>query len=240
MRAISLLGRDWPELGPLALVEFDDGGALALSRGAKPKAYAHKDPNEDAALFVRLPAGALLAVADAFNGFDAAALAIEHARAGAERLVAASGDAFTALVLELADAVRAGLPKGSESRTCLVLAALRGAQVELASFGDSFAFRARSPLPLIPQNAIVLGSERGPREIDPLRWYRGFTRAPGERIALVSDGIINFMPDPSEIPERMAAAASDLECVRALATAALQGGAGDNVAAAAFAGDTGL
>jgi serine/threonine protein phosphatase PrpC len=121
-----------------------------------------------------------------------------------------------------------------------VLAALRGARVELASFGDAFAFRARAPLPLIPQNAIVLGSERGPREVDPLRWHRSFTRAPGERIALVSDGVINFMPDPSEIPERIAAAASDLECVRALANAALHGGAGDNVAVAAFAGDTGL
>ncbi len=240
MRAIALLGRHWPELGPLALVELDDGGALALSRGAKPKIYAHKDPNEDAALLVRLPVGALLAVADGFNGVEAAEFAIERVRAGASLLVTSSGEAFCARVRELRDDVRARLPRESESRACLVVAALRGARCELASFGDAFAFRARAPVPLIPQNAILVGSERGAREIDPVRWYRTFERAPGERIALVSDGVINFMPDPSEIPGLLAAAASDLECARALALAALRGGAGDNVAVAAFAGDTGL
>lgn len=240
MRAIALLGRHWPELGPLALVELEDGGALALSRGAKPKTYAHKDPNEDAALLVRLPDGVLLAIADGFNGFDAAELVIERARAGAERLIGSSGAAFCGHVRDLLDDVRARLPGGSESRACLVLAALRGTRVELASFGDAFAFRAGSPLPLIPQNAILVGSEKGAREIDPVRWHRAFERAASERVALVSDGVINFMPDPSEIPGLLAAGASDLDCARALALAALRGGAGDNVAVVAFAGDTGL
>jgi serine/threonine protein phosphatase PrpC len=240
MRAIALLGRHWPELGPLALVELEDGGALALSRGAKPKTYAHKDPNEDAALLVRLPVGVLLAIADGFNGFDAAELVIERARAGAERFLGSNGPEFCGHVRDLLDDVRARLPRGSESRSCLVLAALRGTRVELASFGDAFAFRAGSPLPLIPQNAILVGSEKGAREIDPVRWYRTFERASRERIALVSDGVINFMPDPSEIPGLLAAGASDLECARTLALAALRGGAGDNVAVAAFAGDTGL
>lgn len=240
MRAIALLGRDWPELGPLALVELDDGGALALSRGAKPKSYAHKDPNEDAALLVRLPTGVVLAVADGFNGFDAAALVIEAVRAAAERLLAVSGEAFRAQILALLDDVRARLPRGSDSRSCLVLAAMSGARCELVSFGDAFAFRAGSPLPLIQPNAIVVGSERGPREIDPVRWHRTFERQQGERIVLVSDGVINFMPDPSEIPGLLVACSSDLECVRVLALTALRGGAGDNVTAAAFAGDTGL
>ena len=240
MRAIALLGRHWPELGPLALVELEDGGALALSRGAKPKTYAHKDPNEDAALIVRLPVGVLLAVADGFNGVEAAELVIERARASAERLVMASGADFCNGVRDLLDDVRARLPWGSESRACLVLATVRGTRCELANFGDAFAFRAGSPLPLVPQNAILVGSERGAREIDPARWYRACERAPAERIALVSDGVINFMPDPSEIPGVLAAAASDLECARALALAALRGGAGDNVAVAAFAGDAGL
>ncbi len=240
MRAIALLGRHWPELGPLALVELEDGGALALSRGAKPKTYAHKDPNEDAALLVRLPVGVLLAVADGFNGFDAAELVIERVRAGAERFLISNGAEFCGHVRDLLDDVRTRLPVGSESRSCLVLAALSGTGCELASFGDAFAFRAGSPLPLIPQNAILVGSEKGAREIDPVRWYRSFERAPGERVALVSDGVINFMPDPSEIPELLAAAVSDLECARSIALAALRGGAGDNVAVVAFAGETGL
>ncbi len=240
MRAISLLGRDWPELGPLALVELDGGGALALSRGAQPKAYAHEDPNEDAALLVRLPTGVLLAVADAHNGFDAASLAIERACACAEPLTLASGADFRARVCELLDDVRSRLPRGSRSRASLVLAAIGPTRVELASFGDAYAFRASSPLPLMPLNPILVGSERGPREIDPVRWYRTFDRAPGERLVLVSDGVINFMPDPSEIPGLLAAGASDLDCARALALAALRGGAGDNVAVAAFAGTVGL
>jgi len=240
MHAIALLGRHWPELGPLALVELDDGGALALSRGAKPKTYAHQDPNEDAALIVRLPAGVLLAVADGFNGVEAAELAIERTRASAERLVLASGADFCAAVIELVEDVRARLPSGSQSRACLVLAALRGGRGEVASFGDAYAFRSGSPLPLLPQNPILLGSEHGPRGVDPARWYRSFERAPGERVALVSDGVINFMPDPSEIPGLLASGPSDLECARVIALAALRGGAGDNIAVAAFAGDTGL
>ncbi len=240
MRAIALLGRHWPELGPLALVELEDGGALALSRGAKPKTYAHKDPNEDAALLVRLPEGVLLALADGFNGFDAAELVIERARANAEALVLASGAEFCARISDLLDDVRARLPVGSEARSCLVLAALRGARCELASFGDAFAFRSGSPLPIIPQNAILVGSERGSREIDPARWYRSFEREPRERIALASDGVINFMRDPSEISGMLEAGASDLDCARSLALAALRGGAGDNVSVVTFAGDTAL
>jgi serine/threonine protein phosphatase PrpC len=185
---------------------------------------------------VRLPVGVLLAIADGFNGVEAAELVIDRARANAERLVIASGAEFCARVSELLDDVRTRLPRGSEARACLVLAALRGARGELASFGDAFAFRAGSPLPIIQPNAILVGSERGSREID--RPLVPELSAPRERIALVSDGVINFMPDPSEIPGMLAAAPSDLECARALALAALRGGAGDNVAVATFSGDT--
>src|SRR5262245_61659173 len=111
MRAIALLGRHWPELGPLGLADLPDGGAVALSRGMYPKAYAHTDPNEDAALVVRTDAGVLLAVADGFNGTEASELAIAQARARAAELVQASGEAFRAEVLRLADAVRAALPR---------------------------------------------------------------------------------------------------------------------------------
>jgi serine/threonine protein phosphatase PrpC len=119
-----------------------------------------------------------------------------------------------------------------------VLAALRGASCELASFGDAFAFRAGSPLPLMQQNTILVGSERGPGRIAPARWHTSFERAKRERIALVSDGVINFTPDPSLIPGSLSGFATDLECARELALAALRAGAADNVAVAAFSGDT--
>jgi serine/threonine protein phosphatase PrpC len=233
MRATILLGRHWPELGPLALAELPGGGALALSRGAQPKAYAHQDPNEDAALIARLPGGVLLAVADGFNGVEAAELAIERTRARAAQLVEAADEAFRAQVLELLADVAGRLPRGSRSRACLVLAAVVGTRIELASFGDACAFRARSPLPLVQQNALLVGAgTRDPRALDPGLWHWSALRARGERVALVSDGITNFVPDPSEIPSMLAAAPNDLEAARALARAALEGGAGDNVAVA--------
>ena len=53
-------------------------------------------------------------------------LAIAQARARATELVQASGEAFRAEVVRLADAVRGAFPRASRSRSCLVLAALRG------------------------------------------------------------------------------------------------------------------
>jgi serine/threonine protein phosphatase PrpC len=233
MRATVLLGRHWQELGPLALAELPDGGALALSRGAKPKAYAHQDPNEDAALIVHAPAGTLLAVADGFNGVDAAELAIERARLRATQLLEARDDTFRARVLELLADVAGRLPRGTRSRACLVLAALASTRVELASFGDACAFRAGAVLPLVQQNSLLVGgAARDARDLDPSRWHWSVSRARGERVALVSDGVVNFMPDPSEIPSLLAAAQSDLDAARRLARAALEGGAGDNVAVA--------
>jgi serine/threonine protein phosphatase PrpC len=64
-------------------------------------------------------------------------------------------------------------------------------------------------------------------------------RPSGARIALVSDGVTNFIAERT-IPGMLGAAASDLDAARALAQAAFEGGAGDNVAVAAFAGRAGV
>jgi serine/threonine protein phosphatase PrpC len=240
VRAIALLGRDWTELGPLALAELPDGGALALSRGAKPKVYAHTDPNEDAALLVRTPSGVLLAVADGFNGVEASELAIARARARAAELVEATGDAFRAQVIGLADDALRGLPRGSRSRSCLVLAALRGDGVELASLGDSNAFLAGVPFGLATENPLLIGNPESLARIRPEVFCQRRTRAAGERIALVSDGVTNFTREVSEIGRVLAESQSDLEAARAIAEGALSGGAGDNVAVAVFAGRAGV
>ncbi|MFI5315495.1 MAG: protein phosphatase 2C domain-containing protein [Myxococcota bacterium] len=240
MRAIALLGRDWAELGPLALAELPDGGALALSRGALPKAYAHTDPNEDAALLVRAPAGVLLAVADGFNGSEASELAIQTARARAAELIEASGDEFRAEVARLSDDVLACLSRRSRSRSCLVLAALRGERVEIASLGDSNAFVAGAPRPLASENSLLIGNPEPLARARPELFQLRFTRSAGERIALVSDGVTNFISDLARIPRLLAESAGDLDAARAIAEAALEGGAGDNVAVAVFAGRAGV
>jgi serine/threonine protein phosphatase PrpC len=240
MRAISFLGRDWTELGPLALAELPDGGAIALSRGAHLKAYAHTDPNEDCVLFARTPAGVLLAVADGFNGGEASELAISLARARAASFVEASGASFRAELSRLAADVRAQLPGRSRSRSCLVIAALRGESCELASLGDSNAFLAGEPNALAHQNALLLGNAESLPEARAELFHWRVARARGERIALVSDGVTNFVEDWSVIPRLLAEGASDLEAARALAEAAFAGGAGDNVAVAVFAGRAGV
>src|SRR5262245_56106857 len=235
MRAIALLGRDWPELGPLGLADLPDGGALALSRGAQPKAYPHTDPNEDAALFVRTDAGVLLAVADGFNGAEVSELGIAKARARASQLVEASGEAFRAEVVRLADAVRAELPRPSRSRSCLVLAALRGEGIELASLGDSSAWLVGAADALTSENTFLLGDTEPLARARHELWYSSWKRPNGARFALVSDGVTNFMKERT-IPDLLAKAASDVDAARALALAAFEGGAGDNVAVAAFGG----
>jgi serine/threonine protein phosphatase PrpC len=240
MRSISLLGRDWTELGPLALAELPDGGALALSRGAQPKSYAHTDPNEDAALIVRTATGVLLAVADGFNGTEASELGIARARARAEELVEASGDAFRAAVIRLADDVLGALPRGSRSRSCLVLAALRGDRVELASFGDSNAFLAGTRHGLANENPLLLGKGDSLGRVRPEVFHFQHARGGRERIALVSDGVTNFTADPSSIARTLAESSTDLDAARAIAETALAGGAGDNVAVAVFAGAAGV
>jgi serine/threonine protein phosphatase PrpC len=240
MRALALLGRDWAELGPLGLADLPDGGALALSRGALPKAYAHTDPNEDAALLVRTSTGVLLAVADGFNGVEASELAIERARARAAELVEASGDAFRAEVARLADDVLAALPRRSRSRSCLVIAALRGESAEVASLGDSNAFIAGAANGLASENSLLIGNPEPLSRARADLFHLRFTRAGGERIALVSDGVTNFISDLTRIPRLLAESATDLAAARAIAEAALDGGAGDNVAVAVFSGRAGV
>jgi serine/threonine protein phosphatase PrpC len=239
MRAIALMGKDWPDLGPLALAELPDGGALALSRGAEPKAYPHTDPNEDAALLVRTDAGVLLAVADGFNGSEVSELAIAQTRARATELVQASGEAFRAEVLRLVDAVRGALPRWSRSRSCLVIAALRGDRLELASFGDSSAWLVGSGDALAGENTLLLGDPEPLARARVELWHAQLERPAGARIALVSDGVTNFAAALS-IPGLLAAAPNDLEAARAIAQAAFSGGAGDNVAVAAFGGRAGV
>src|SRR5262245_41697182 len=219
MRAIALLGRDWPELGPLGLAELPDGGALALSRGLHPKAYPHTDPNEDAALLVRTDAGVLLAVADGFNGSEVSELAIAQVRARAAELVQATGEAFRAEVVRLADAVRAGVPRASRSRSCLVLAALRGDRIELASLGDSSAWLTGVGDALTAENRYLVGDPEALARAGPELGHGQANRPNGARLALVSDGVTNFIPELS-IPARLAAAPSDVAAARALAEAA--------------------
>jgi serine/threonine protein phosphatase PrpC len=239
-RSLALLGRDYPELGPLALASLPDGGALGLGRGAHPKAYRHTDPNEDATLLVRTNEGALLAVADGYNGVAASELAVESVRLCAAELICAQGERFEARTQALIDDLVRGMADLGRSRTCLVLATIRGRDCHFALFGDCSVWRANEAEAQSAPNDLILGPRFSLVGIPEIVWSGYFTRDPDERIALVSDGITNFVPDPNKIPLLLQQAKDDPAAARIVAETAMTGGAGDNVAVATIAAlDTG-
>ena len=237
--AISLLGRDYPDLGPLAVVHALEGGALALSRGREPKAYAHTDPNEDGALLVRTPDGVVLAVADGYNGSAASERSLDAVRDAAPELMVEDDEAFERAGAELARSIAASLGRVAPSRSWLLVAALRAGRCHFASFGDSALFRAGARGRLNVINELALRPSLAGRKLLTPLWCGAFERAPGERIAIVSDGVTNFMQDPASLPRLLADAADDAAAARSIAEAALGGGAGDNVAVAVFGADLG-
>jgi serine/threonine protein phosphatase PrpC len=234
-RSICLLGRDFPELGPLGIAALPGGGALALSRGALPKPYPHQDPNEDGALLVETSAGVLLAIADGYNGASACELALAAARENASALVEARGAEFRARVAELVTRVAQRLPESAaRSRTCLVLARVAARQCEFASFGDACLLRAGRAAPVSTANELVLGRPLDLARVPSDVWYGAFECTAGERVALLTDGVTNFGPASDALARVLAQAPSDPAAARELAELALRGGAGDNVAVCAY------
>jgi serine/threonine protein phosphatase PrpC len=235
--ALWLVGRDYPALGPVALATHPKGGALGISRGRLPKPYAHVEPNEDAALLVHTDGGVLLAVTDGFNGADASILVLEAVRDSADALVVADPRMFEketgALMERIVPRVRALAP----ADTTLVTMAVYGESVHVASFGDSIAFSASHPEPLVPPDDFWLArNAHGRLGLEPHLAH--FCRKGNERIAVVSDGIANYVPDPGQIPGWLARAADDRAAARMLLEEALNGGAGDNVALVTYGGDS--
>jgi serine/threonine protein phosphatase PrpC len=242
-RRLALLGRDYPVLGPVGVVRLPGAGALALSRGKERKPYRHVDPNEDGALLIAQSAGTLLAVADGYNGVAASERALRAVERAAAALLVPDPERFAAAAIALVAALACDLAEVGDSRTCLVVAALCGRRCHFASFGDSSLFRAAASGPVTQSNEIVLGPELQGEALAPLLreaaglWLGGFERAAGERIALVTDGVTNFAPEPDALSRILKDAPSDAAAAREIARAALGGGAGDNVAVAVAGAD---
>jgi serine/threonine protein phosphatase PrpC len=231
-RAVLLRGRDYTTLGQLAAVGLPGGGAVALTRGAKPKSYAHVDPNEDGALVLDTEVGSLIAVVDGHHGRGASELAIEAVREASIELLRDDSDAFRRMVEAVIARVVDEL-HGTESRTCLVLATLIGGCCRWASFGDSVLLRGAVSQPVSKPNPMVLRPELSLRQEPLASWCGSFMAESGERIATVTDGVTNFVYDLERMRAVLSAAPNDLEAARNLVGAAMLAGAGDNAAVAA-------
>lgn len=229
-RTLMLLGRDYTELGPLAQVWLPEGGALALSRGARPKDYDATDPNEDAALLVGTERGALLAVADGFHGIAASHGVLEVCERAAPALIGVGLGDFRLGIERIAVGIGHDVRNLGAARSCLVLAAVDASGCRWACLGDSSVYRSTQRDSVSSPNDLILrpGTRSLPHPVE--YWSGSFRPERGERIALVSDGVTNFVEDLSAISRLLASAKSDADAARELALAALHGGAGDNVA----------
>jgi len=231
-RSLLLLGRHHTELGPLAVAELPDGGAIALSRGALRKAYRHVDPNEDTVLLMRTQHGTLLAVADGYNGTAASELAIESVALAGPELIQTPTPRFFGRMEQLVIDISRGLVSLEPSRSCLLVCSITADQFRWICLGDSMLFRSSSSDPASAPNDLVL--EPRLRGLPSARdfWSGAQALEPGERIAVVTDGVTNFIAEQPLIAQILDRAEHDPEAARTIALAAMRGGAGDNIAVA--------
>ncbi|MFQ5696870.1 MAG: PP2C family protein-serine/threonine phosphatase [Myxococcota bacterium] len=235
MRALALYGRDFPKLGPLGVVALPEVGALALTRGREPKPYRHTDPNEDAALVVVSERGSLFAVADGYNGVSASERAIEAVANAGPDLITLNGERFHQHLEQVLAGLARELVDVGPSRTCLLVAALVEDRCHWACLGDSSLYRAGRDAPVTEENRCVVGPELQLDDAIRKRVLGSFQRGSGERIALVTDGVTNFVADAGLVAERLAAEDAEARCARGIALRAMGDGAGDNIAVAVAA-----
>jgi serine/threonine protein phosphatase PrpC len=231
-RAVLLRGRDYAELGQLAAVDLPGGGAIALTRGAQPKAYAHVDPNEDGALVLDTPGGSLIAVVDGHNGRTASELALDAVREAGVELLRDDDRAFRQSVEAVIARVVDQLRSAPQSRTCLLLATLIGGRCRWATFGDSVLLRGTSAQPVTRPNSLVLRPDLPVPPDDRSGWTGAFTLGNAERVAVMTDGVTNFVGDLDRVRVLLSRAPANLDAARDIAAAAMRAGAGDNVAVA--------
>ena len=125
-----------------------------------------------------------------------------------------------------------GIASAGRSRTCLVFAVRIDTRCHFASFGDSSIFRASEPEPISVRNDFILGPDLKVRVLPPPLWAGHLECQLGERVALVTDGVTNFLKEPGAVSERLRSADDDAGAARSIARGAMEAGAGDNIAVA--------
>jgi serine/threonine protein phosphatase PrpC len=203
------------------------------------------DPNEDVCAIVETSTGAILALADAHNGREAAEIAVEHvtARLDAKGLET-SGQIEASLIYEAGMAVQraVGHPRARRpnSRTTLALARIWGDRAEWVSFGDSSVLvaSARGSRRLDAPRSAYLGYWFSLTEVEALATSGVERLAAGESLLLTSDGLIDAFAAQGDSPlglvtTVMREPAADATAVaRRLIEVALLRGASDSVSVA--------
>jgi serine/threonine protein phosphatase PrpC len=232
--AAVLLGTDHVRLDEVAVRPVGGQAAIALSRGRFPKGYPHVDPNEDAVLALTDGRSWLMAVADGHGGADAAMAAVTTIAAGAGDILETDPADATSAALDLADAavreVRSGLAD-REPATSLTVAFIRGGLVRYAGVGDSVMMVVNGRrVRRVAGGGPFLGSG------DPAPRAGSQRLGRAARVLLATDGLTVFLGHAWRDRVRTACRGTAAEAAGALVDAALDGGAGDNIAVASWLG----
>lgn len=209
MAATVLIATDHPAAQPTVRAHGSHA-VLGLSAGDAP-VNSKQDPNEDSVAAVDVPGGVALVVADSHYGAAAGERAVHHVVALLESLPPADLPALKELVLAADD--RCARMARDSSETTLLVAVVRGRQVEFVSVADSLLFvvapgraaRLTTGMSLFcggsfPLRAVLNHPVMG--KVAP--WEHGsLTLEPGEMLLLASDGLEPPMSGlmPADLPD---------------------------------------
>ncbi len=232
-----LLGEDHTELDDIAVRRVDERCSIALSRGKYPKGYGHVDPNEDAVLAVTTGDSYLLAAVDGHNGFDAARAAVVALAESAPDLLCLPGSESIGTAFAIASsAVDRALKKVSRDRkssgaALTVAHIVEGKRLYYGAMGDALAVTARRMLSTSHGKSPFLKYKAA---VDPETGSKRLGR--GHRIALVTDGVVDFMGREwkQRIGEIVKADQPLEQIADSLVEESGRGGGGDNAAVVVY------
>jgi hypothetical protein len=223
--SVLLLGENHTDYGAVAVEEISDDLAVAISRGRFPKSYPHVDPNEDAVFASTDGTFTARAAIEAIR--DSAADTVTHAiEDGISLLAGAAIAAVAEFVPDLA-------PPRDTSRTALTVCVIRDDEISSITLGDTSCLAvSRRGVDRIGPVTEFLGPATSPDEVI----VTSETLGKGTSIIVASDGLVDY----AKFTEVTAAiAGSAAEIAKSLLGAAFEGGAGDNIAVAAFSSTPG-
>ncbi len=240
----ALWGADHTELGEVAVQTVGADTALAISRGARPKAYAYVDPNEDAVAAVVGSDTTMLAAIDGHNGYTSTEVGMSAlldligeeppANPTHDELI----DLFRTVSERILDATQAPDAAHPESRAAIVVAFVSGRSLRWAGMGDAPLYRVGSTTgSLLMRRSGFIGFSAS-RDNTRIHLQTGEEALdPGDWVIAASDGFSDFPSGPSGTATADAAAIAlasqaPADLARRLVENAFEGGAGDNVAVA--------
>lgn len=241
-----LLGREHHDLGACVVASLSDSVAIAMSAGSASKGRVGKG-NEDSGAVVSKGRAALLVVADAHFGPEAAEVAVDHIVtsiggdiSGAELTDEATASLFfrTGVAVQR-ETTRAGFPH-PDTKTTLALARMTDDDVVWASIGDSCVFLASASggtTGMGTPRSAYLGNRFTPADVAASVAYGRLRRSEVRAVVVATDGLVATLGRAglevaSAVEEACRSNSAADEVAEALVSRALREGCDDAVTVA--------